>query len=160
MPRLSRHALALGAALMTTTPADAETIRTETRVAAPADAVWEAIKDVGAVHSRLARGFVADTKLDGDTRTVTFVNGMVVKEVITGRDDANRRLAYSAVGGRATHHAASLQVVPDGDGCRLIWITDVLPEELAGPIRGMMEAGVAAMKRTLETDTNGAGATR
>lgn len=143
----------IGAILMTTAmPTDAATVRTETPVDAPADFVWAAVKDVGAVHTRLARGFVSGTTLEGDMRTVTFANGMVVKEVITGIDDTVRRLAYSAVEGRATHHAASIEVVPDGQGCRLVWVTDVLPEAMAEPIRAMMEAGAAVMKATLEED--------
>ena len=36
--------------------------------------VWAAIRDVGAVHQRLAPGFVIDARLDGDARIVTFAN--------------------------------------------------------------------------------------
>jgi hypothetical protein len=32
----------------------------------------------------------------------------------------------------------------------VVWIADVLPHEAAGPVGAMMEAGVAAMKRTLQ----------
>jgi hypothetical protein len=36
------------------------------------DDVWDALRDFGAVHTRLAPGFVLDTKLDGDARIVTL----------------------------------------------------------------------------------------
>src|SRR3954464_12356048 len=39
--------------------------------AAP-DRVWDAVRDFGAVHTRLAPGFVTNSKLDGDARIVTF----------------------------------------------------------------------------------------
>ena len=38
------------------------------------------------LHDRLARGFVTDTELEGDTRLVTFANGMVVRELIVDVD--------------------------------------------------------------------------
>ena len=140
--------------------ANAATIRRETQVAVPPDLAWAAVRDVGRVDQRLARGFIAATTFEGNTRTVTFANGRVVREVITGIDDAARRLAYSAVGGRAAHHAASLQVLPDGSGSRLVWITDVLPDSLDVPIGTLMDEGIAAMKRTLEADARPTAQTR
>jgi hypothetical protein len=38
----------------------AATMRVEIRIAAPVDEVWAAVRDVGAVHTRLAPGFVVD----------------------------------------------------------------------------------------------------
>jgi hypothetical protein len=50
-----------------------------------------------------------------------------------------------------THHNASLQVFADGEGrSRVVWIADLLPNELAGYIAGMIEQGMAVMKKTLE----------
>ena len=126
-------------------------IRKEIPLNVPAAEVWDAVRDIGALHHRLVKGFVTDTKLDGDARIVTFANGMVVREVIVDIDDAARRLVWSARGGRLTHHNASAQVFPDGDGkSRLVWIADLLPDELAGDIRAMIDHGAAAMQATLE----------
>ena len=123
----------------------------EVLIDAHPDEVWRAVRDVGAVHQRLAEGFVVDTRLDGDARVVTFANGQVVRELIVDVDDAARRLAYAAVGGRATHHNASMQVFAEGQGrTRLVWITDVLPNEVARPIGALVEQGARAMKQTLE----------
>ena len=82
--------------------------------ASPADA-WAAIRDVGALHHRLVPGFVVDTRLEPGARIVTFANGMIVNELIVDLDDDARRLAWSAVGGRLTHHNASVQVFPLGE---------------------------------------------
>ena len=126
-------------------------IRREIEIAAPPEAVWDAIRDVGAIHTRLAPGFVTDTRIDGDARVVTFGNGLVARELIVDLDDAGRRLAWSVVGGRMTHHNASLQVFADGvSRCRAVWIADLLPHDLEGAIAGMIDQGMAAMKRTLE----------
>ena len=127
-------------------------IRREITIDARPDEVWAAIRDVGAIHERLAPGFVTDTRMEGDeARIVTFANGLVVRELIVDLDDAARRLAYSARGGRATHHNASFQVFAEGEGTRLLWIADVLPHEVAGPIGDMMDAGCRAMQRALTT---------
>jgi carbon monoxide dehydrogenase subunit G len=126
------------------------TIHKEIHIDVPVDVAWEAIRDVGAVHKRLTPGILLDAHLDGDARIVKFANGLVARELIVTVDDAARRFAYASVGGRARHHNASMQVLPEGDGTRFVWTTDVLPEELAESIRGLVEQGTQIMKRTLE----------
>ena len=134
-------------------------IHKEVLINAPADQIWDAIRDVGAIHTRLARGFVVDTQLEGDSRLVTFVGGIVARERIIDVDDRTRRIAYSIVEGRPTYHHASIQAFPDGDDrTRVVWIADLLPEELAGSIGGMMDQGCAAMRRTLEDSSTLSGA--
>jgi hypothetical protein len=126
-------------------------IHKEMYVDATPDDVWAAFRNVGAIHTRLARGFVTDTKLEGDTRIVTFANGIVARERIIDIDDGRRRLAYSVVEGRPTHHHATFQVFAEGAGSRIVWIADLLPNELKPAIEGMMDHGMTAMKSTLES---------
>ena len=126
-------------------------IHKELEIKAPAEDVWDAVRDVGAVHTRLARQFVIDTQLDGDSRLVTFANGEVVRERIVTMDDHARRLVYAVVDWRTTHHNASFQVVPGDTGCRLVWITDLLPDSLAALVNGFVEQGCVAIRQTLET---------
>ena len=126
-------------------------IHREIQVEVPAERVWDAIRDVGAIHTRLAPGFVVDTRLEAGARMVTFGSGVVARELIVDLDDEGRRLAWSVVGGKMIHHNASLQVFVDGEGrSRVVWIADLLPNELAGYIAGMIEQGMAVMKKTLE----------
>jgi carbon monoxide dehydrogenase subunit G len=126
-------------------------IRREVIVTARPDDVWSAVRDVGAIHTRLAPGFVVATRMDGDARIVTFGNGMEVRELIVDVDDQARRLVWSAVGGRLSHHNASMQVADEGGGrTRLVWIADLLPNELASYVAGLMEQGLSAAKKTLE----------
>jgi hypothetical protein len=129
------------------------TIRKEIALDANRDDVWDALRDFHAVHERLVPGFVVDSRPDGDTvRIVTFFNGAVAREVLVGIDDTARRLAYHIPEGLpgCTHHGASAEVLPDGTGCRFVWVTDVLPDELADTIEPMMEIGADAIKATLE----------
>ena len=135
-------------------------IRKELIVDAPAEHVWAALRDIGNVHTRLAQQFVVDTRLEGDSRLVTFANGEVVRERIVDIDDRARRLAYAVVDWRTTHHNASFQVVPDGEGrSRLIWITDLLPDSLADLVGGFVDQGCVAIKRTLDASARGIAAT-
>jgi hypothetical protein len=132
-------------------------IHREVIVEAAPELVWDAIRDVGAIHERLAPGFVVDTKLEEGARIVTFGNGVVARELIVDLDDAARRLVWSVVGGKMTHHNASLQVFANGSGrSRVVWIADLLPGELAPYITGMIEQGMAIMKKTLERQATGA----
>ena len=127
------------------------TICREATIARDAAFVWDAIRDVGAIHRRLVPGFVVDCRLEGDSRYITFANGMAMREVIVSVDDQTRRHAWSARGEPLTHHNASLQVFADGDAaCRVVWIADLLPNEIADTVGDMISQGLVAMKRTLE----------
>jgi len=127
-------------------------IRREILIETRPEAVWDAVRDVGAVHERLAPGFVVDTRLEDGARIVTFASGLVARELIVDVDDAARKLVWAVVGSpRLTHHNASMQVFADGERrSRVVWIADVLPNEIAGYIAGLIEQGVGTMKKTLE----------
>lgn len=128
-------------------------IRREVLIQADGAAVWDAVRDVGNVHTRVAPGFLTDCRIEAEpyARVVTFANGIVARELIVDIDDAARRLAWSVVGGRMTHHNASMQIFEaPGGGSRVVWIADLLPNDLAGAIAAMIEQGLAAMKTTLE----------
>ena len=125
-------------------------IRQEIEIAADAAQAWDAIRDFGAVHRRVAPGFLTDLTLDDGARTVTFRNGNVARELLVDCDDKAMRLVYAVVGGRVTTHSASVQVMATGQGrCRLVWITDVLPNEIADYIRSQMAEAAPIMQRTL-----------
>ena len=129
------------------------TIRKEVLIETHPGAVWDAVRDVGAVHTRVAPGFLTGCRMEDAplARVVTFANGLEARELIVDVDDAARRLAWAIVGGRMSHHNASMQIFAEGAGqTRAVWIADLLPNELAPAIAGMIEQGLAAMKKTLE----------
>jgi carbon monoxide dehydrogenase subunit G len=126
-------------------------IRREIVTSASPDAVWDAIRDIGALHTRLVPGFVTDTRLEPGARVVTFGNGMVVKEPIVSIDDQQKRLVWGAIGGSLTHYNGAVQVFPEGqNGSRVVWTADFLPNEAADQLRAMIEQGMAVMKKTLD----------
>ncbi|HEY4168101.1 MAG TPA: SRPBCC family protein [Reyranella sp.] len=127
------------------------TLRRQIALNAPASTVWSALRDFGAVHTRVAPGFLTKLDMDNDDRIVTFFNGMVARERLVTADDKDCRLIYSVVEGRASHYNASVQVFPEGDGSRLVWTIDLLPNDLAPAIGGMMDHAAGFMKKALES---------
>ena len=114
------------------------------------DEVWAAVRDFGSLHQRLVPGFVLDARLDGDARIVTFANGNVARELLVDCDDARRRLVYAVVSERVKQHSASVQVLADGEArSRLVWIVDVLPNEIAPYIDDQMDQAALAMQKAL-----------
>lgn len=130
-------------------------IRRDIHIDVPAATLWDAMRDVGALHTRLAPGFVTDCVMDGDdARQLRFGNGLTAREVIIDIDDEARRIVWSAAGGRLTHHNASTQVFDAGGSrCRVVWIADLLPHALAPAIATMIDAGMQAMKIHAEAAT-------
>jgi carbon monoxide dehydrogenase subunit G len=126
------------------------TIHKEIEIHASPQQVWEALRDVGALHTRLAAGFVVETEMDVNARVVTFANGMVAREEIVAVDDAARRVVWAITGQQFHHYNGAAQVFDHGDGTRFIWTTDLLPDELAPSVEAMMAAGIAAIKKTIE----------
>jgi len=129
------------------------TLHKEIWIDAPCEHVWDAVRDIGALHTRLVPGFVVDTKLEPGGRVVTFANGMTVREPIISLDDERRRLAWTTIGASTTHYNAVLEVVPERSGTRVRWTSDLLPHEAADAIASMQDHGLAAMRRKLEDKT-------
>ena len=127
-------------------------VRRQIEIDADADSVWDAIRDFGAVHERVAPGFVVDCRLDGDARIVTFFTGNVQREPLVDLDDRARRLVYGAVDSPlgATHYNASVQVWAEGQrNCRVEWVIHVLPDGLAPTLGQLMDRAAESMRTTL-----------
>jgi len=129
-------------------------IRQEITVALSAEAVWDAVRDAGAVHQRLVPGRVASVRLVADERILVFDGGREIRELILDIDDDARRFAYAVVEGDMlglTFHHATFEVIAEEPGiCRLVWVTDFAPNHLADEVRARLSVGAALMKRTLE----------
>jgi len=114
------------------------------------DEVWAALRDWGALHRRLAPGFVIDSRLDGEDRIVSFAGGLVVREMLAALDDERRRLVWTVVDGPYSHHNGAAQVHAEGAHSRFVWTADLLPHERAAATARAMEEGLRTIKHTLE----------
>lgn len=77
-------------------------IHKEIEVRRSREVVWDAVRDVGAIHRRLVPGFVVDCRLERDTRYLTFGNEMTIRELIVDAGDQRFRHAWSPRGGPRT----------------------------------------------------------
>ena len=125
-------------------------ISREIVIESSADDMWKVIGDFAEGPTRMAPGFVVDTKAEGELRVVTFADGTVVRERRISVDDDARRIAYSVVGERVEHDNAVMQVFEEGERCRLVWSRDVLPAELVTPMSQAMEHGIRVVKKTFD----------
>ena len=125
-------------------------VRKEIVVKTSPDAAWGAIRDIGALHTRLVPGFVVACRLEPGARVVTFGNGVTIREPIVALDEAARRLVWSAEGGRTTHYNAAVEVSAADGGAKIVWTADFLPDSLAQDIAAAMDMGMAAMRQTLD----------
>jgi carbon monoxide dehydrogenase subunit G len=114
------------------------------------DQVWDAVRDFGNPHKRLVPGFVTDARIEGDARIVTFAGGMVAREPLITIDEQAKRLVWSADSTGFTHYNGALQVFPDGQGSRVVWTSDFLPDATQEWVAGMLGAGLTAMKANLD----------
>jgi hypothetical protein len=120
---------------------------------ASADAVWDAIRDIGALHTRLVPGFVVNTELVPGGRRVTFANGRTIEEPIVSSCDALRRLVWTARAADSPleHYNCSVQVYARAaGGSRVEWTADFLPDTAAAILAPRMDAGAMAMNRALQ----------
>jgi hypothetical protein len=125
------------------------TIIKQIELAANMDKAWAIIRNVGAVHLAFP-GVLTACRLDGDVRTVTFANGLIVREQIITVDEVHRRVAYAVIEGDFRHHSASIQVESvDDETCRMIWVSDFLPDDAAAMVAPLVEQGAAALRRTV-----------
>jgi uncharacterized protein YndB with AHSA1/START domain len=125
-------------------------IRKEVHIDAPVEQVWDALRDVGALHTRLVPGFVTGTRMDGNARIVTFGNGKTAREDIVSVDDEHRRLIWAIVGQQVHHYQGTATVEPAEPGSRFVWTVDLLPDELAPNVDAMMTSALAILKQTQE----------
>jgi carbon monoxide dehydrogenase subunit G len=125
------------------------TIHREIWIDTAPEKAWDALRDVGALHTRLVPGYVVDTRLDGNERFVTFGDGTVLRERIVTVDDERRRVVWTATGGPLAHHQGAAQVLAERGGTRFVWIADVLPDAVAADLAARIEQGIEVIGRTL-----------
>jgi hypothetical protein len=126
------------------------TIQTQVSVGVGAGEAWDAVRDYGRLHERLVPGFATAAEMDGRDRLVTFATGTVLRERLVTIDDQRRRLVWAIVDGPYAHHNGSLQVFDEGPGrSRLVWTSDVLPDETEDVTRANMERATEIIGGTL-----------
>lgn len=114
-----------------------------------AEFAWAALRRFDAA-AQLFAGVLADCRCTGAVREVTFASGAKITEHLVTCDDLRRRLAYTVRHEAYAHHSACMQIIADPAGCRFVWVSDFLPDEHAGTMEPLIDAGCRALKMCLE----------
>ena len=126
-------------------------VRRQTEIAAPADAVWAVVTraDVLATWFPGLREVVMRTPT---VRTVTTGIGLSLDEEILTNDPLQRRFQYRISGGFFREHLASVDVIPLADDrCLVTYASDADPATMAIVLGGVMEGALTSLKQQLET---------
>jgi carbon monoxide dehydrogenase subunit G len=124
--------------------------KAEVSIARSPDDVWALVGQFGDLDVWMPG--IDKCTVEGDVRTIETM-GITIKEQARDRDDAARTTSYSVIESPMDNlesHLATISVTPEGDGCRLTWAVDVVPDELLGLFLPVYEGSVHAIKNQLE----------
>ena len=127
------------------------TARYDIRINRSADDVWKVVTDAGSI-SEWFPGMTA-SKADDKTRTITLEAGFDLDEDIVTNDSSLRRFQYAIKPGvmPVEFHLGTVDVLEDGDGAsRVIYSTDIRPDDFIGLVGPATEGGLAGLKAKLE----------
>ena len=126
------------------------TLTKEILISRPPADVWAVVGDLGGISSWLPA--IAESSFEEGVRSCTMAGGGELTETID-LDEDNLRYEYAIVESpmELESHRASIAVEADGDGSRVVWITDVEPREMADAMGPIFDEGLQSLKSTLES---------
>ena len=115
---------------------------------APADQLWAIIGTPDRID--WVPGVTSCT-FDGSVRSLSLPGAGDIKERILSHDNDARTMEYSCFQTLAPlkSHQASIHVISEGNGCRLLWETSVTPIEIETFIRTSMEGCIEKLTEIL-----------
>ncbi len=125
-------------------------------IPAPADAVWETVRDFGAIDAYVPP--ITNAELSGEgvgaERTLTLADGGQVVERLDAHDDAARTLRYSIVDGPlpVTDYEGTMSVEGlDDSSCEVTWgsdfdVADAPENEVVSTFVELYAAGLKGLK--------------
>jgi len=127
----------------------------EVHIEANPDTVWKVVGNIGAVAAwspMLSTATVHDNMRICTLGENSPAPGSTLKEEILARHEERRRYDYtvSEAPFPIESHHASFQVEPDGTGSKVVWTTDVTPDELASTWEPIFEQQLQALKQYVE----------
>lgn len=119
----------------------------ETEIAASPDAVWAAVGNYGDLSFFPG---VTGVRTEGEDRIVSAGQARI-RERLLERDDARRVLRYSVTEGLPglEHHEATVSVLPAGEGSKVVWGFEVLPDEMVPAMAKTYTAALDGLKNHL-----------
>lgn len=124
-------------------------IRIEKQIKCSADSLWELFADV--TRSDWVP-FADEIIFENDVRTFKMDGVGEIQEKIIEKDKAKKSLTYSVIKSPAplSYHLANITVVEDNNFSKLIWTSEVEPDEFEKLIVDGMESSIEMIKKILE----------
>jgi hypothetical protein len=136
-------------------------VRVSEEVAAPADAVWQRVRDFGGLTD-WSPG-IEKCEIEGEgvgaVRTLTMPGGLTLQEKLESFDESGRSFSYSIVEPTPlplSGYLSTFQVTALGDDrCRIDWTgrftpAEGTPEEQArGMVEGIYGGGIKALRKSV-----------
>ncbi len=124
-------------------------IRIEKQIKCSADSLWELLADV--TRSDWVP-FADEIIFENDVRTFKMDGVGEIQEKIIEKDKAKKSLTYSVIKSPAplSHHLANITVVEDNNFSKLVWTSEVDPDEFEKLIVDGMESSIEMIKKILE----------
>ena len=124
-------------------------IRIEKQIKCSVDSLWELFSDV--TRSDWVP-FANEIILENDVRTFKMDGVGEIKEKIIEKDQANKSLTYSVIKSPAPldHHLAKVTVLEENNFAKLVWTSEVEPDEFEKLIADGMESSIEMIKKILE----------
>ncbi|MFG2957527.1 SRPBCC family protein [Streptomyces sp. NPDC048291] len=123
------------------------TMRFDTRLAQEPDQVWAVLTDVNTIPEWFPA--VREARFDGEYRHLRTPEG-TLKAVVVTKDDDLRRFQYRFVEGLplpVEFHLGTIDVLPGGDGSRVLYSQEILPVGLAPIVARAVGEGIAGIAR-------------
>ncbi|MER5791473.1 SRPBCC family protein [Streptomyces sp. NPDC059627] len=127
------------------------TLRFDTRVEQDPDRVWAVLTDVNTIPQWFPA--VREAYFDGVHRHLSTPQG-TLKALVVTKNDELRRFQYRFVEGLPEpieFHLGTIDVLPDGDGSRVVYSQEILPESLAPIVERAVGEGIAGIARYFAT---------
>ena len=122
--------------------------RAEIGIARPPADVWAVAGDFGGIGAWMPG--VESCVVDGDDRILKLM-GMEIVERLVRRDDEAMKLTYAIVGGvPVANHFATVTVVPEDSGSRVLWDVEVEPEDMVAMMQQVYQQNLQVLKERLE----------
>ena len=110
------------------------------------DEVWAKVGDFGNVAELFPA--IESFRLEGDDRVIGMF-GMEIRERLVARDDETRTITYSVVGGVPLDgHSATISVLPEGSGSKVVWAYTVTPDEMAPVFGDTYKAALTSLENS------------
>lgn len=120
----------------------------EITIDASPEVTWTIVRDFHGLAEWMPG--IDESVAEGDDRVLSMM-GMSIRERLVALDEDGKAITYSIVEGAPVEsHEATITVIEEGDGCRVVWSVTATPDEMAGLMQGIYQQALTPLKEKAE----------